>query len=170
MNLSTVYTCAILAAANFLAAPRSSAADVIFDFESPAEIKAAPKLNRSTYRFGVTNMCASSGKNSFRLSADSWKEGDYQWPAFQLNPKINDWSGYDRLAIDLVNLADDGDMITIEIAGPEDVIKDMENIEVNDFTLLSRNEGYTQDINVKLEEGLIMLTDVVPQLKVGSQE
>lgn len=119
MNLSTVYTCAILATANFLAATRSSAADVIFDFESPAEIKAAPKLNRSTYRFGVTNMCASSGKNSFWLSADSWKEGDYQWPAFQLNPKINDWSGYDRLAIDLVNLADDGDMITIEIAGPE---------------------------------------------------
>ena len=76
----------------------------LFDFETAAECKAAPRLSRKTYGFGVTNLCATSGRNAFCLYASKWEAGDYEWPAFTMNTKINDWSGYDRLVFDVVNL------------------------------------------------------------------
>ena len=97
----------------------SSAATPLFDFETEAELKAAPRLNRKTYRHGVTNLCATSGRNSFFLSADRWAKGDYAWPAFTLRPAVTDWSGYDRLVFDVVNLGGDGDVISLRVAGPD---------------------------------------------------
>lgn len=102
-----------------LAVFRLSAAEIPFDFESPAEIKAAPRLNRAIWGFGVTNFCAASGRNAFSLHARPWREKDYEWPAFTLNPRITDWSAYDRLVIDVVNLGDDGDTLSLYAAGPE---------------------------------------------------
>jgi hypothetical protein len=120
MNSShTIARIALAAAVSAFTLQAAIAADIIFDFETKEEIKAASRLNRPTYRFSVTNFCASSGQNAFNLSADRWESGDYEWPAFSLKTKITDWSAYDRLAVDLVNLGDDGDMITVEIAGPE---------------------------------------------------
>ena len=95
------------------------AATPIIDFETAEEQKAAPRLNRKTYRFGVTNFCAATGKSSFFLSADKWAKGDYDWPAFTLKPALNDWSGYDRLVLDVVNLGDEGDTLGISVAGPD---------------------------------------------------
>ena len=45
------------------AAGAVSAAVPVIDFETAEERKAAPRLNRKTYRFGVTNFCAASGKS-----------------------------------------------------------------------------------------------------------
>ena len=95
------------------------AADPLFDFDSKTERKAAPRLNRKTYRFGVTNFCATSGSHSFFLSASRWKEGDYDWPAFTMKTPVNDWSGYDRLVFDVVNLGADGDCLSLRVAGPD---------------------------------------------------
>lgn len=95
------------------------AADTAWDFETESEIRSAPRLNRRDYRFGVTNMCASSGRNSFFLAAPAWEKGMYEWPAFTLKSPVSDWSGYDRLSIDVVNLGDDGDMVSLRIAGPD---------------------------------------------------
>ena len=53
---------AVLAANAFGAVP-------LLDFESAAECKAAPRLARKTYGFGVTNLCATSGRNAFCLYA-----------------------------------------------------------------------------------------------------
>ena len=103
---------AVLAANAFGAVP-------LLDFESAAECKAAPRLARKTYGFGVTNLCATSGRNAFCLYASKWETGDYEWPAFTMNTKVNDWSGYDRLVFDVVNLGDDGDVISLRVAGPD---------------------------------------------------
>ena len=108
----------IVAAAVLAAAGVACAATPIIDFETADECKAAPRLNRKTYRFGVTNFCATSGRNSFFLDADRWVQGDYEWPAFTLKPALNDWSGYDRLVLDVVNLGEEGDMLGISVAGP----------------------------------------------------
>lgn len=97
----------------------SSAATPLFDFETETELKAAPRLSRKTYRHGVTNLCATSGRNSFFLSADRWVKGDYAWPAFTLSPAVRDWSGYDRLVFDVVNLGGAGDIISLRVAGPD---------------------------------------------------
>ena len=96
----------------------ASAAVPLIDFESEAERKAAPRLNRATYRFGLTNFCATSGKHSFFLSVDKWKPGDYEWPAFTLKVPMNDWSAYDRLVFDVVNLGEGGDSLARRVAGP----------------------------------------------------
>ena len=101
------------------AAGAVSAAVPVIDFESEPERKAAPRLNRKTYRFGVTNFCATSGKNAFFLSVDKWQKGDYEWPAFTLKPSVNDWSAYDRLVFDVVNLGEGGDSLSIRVAGPD---------------------------------------------------
>ena len=101
------------------AAGAVSAAVPVIDFESETEWKAAPRLNRKTYRFGVTNFCATSGKNAFFLSVDRWQKGDYEWPAFTLKPSVNDWSAYDRLVFDVVNLGEGGDPLSIRVAGPD---------------------------------------------------
>ena len=96
-----------------------SAATTLFDFESEDEIKAAPRGKGKTFSYGVTNLCATSGRNAFFLSADKWKPGDYAWPAFMLSPSVNDMSGYDRLVIDVMNLGADGDVLALRLAGPD---------------------------------------------------
>jgi len=96
-----------------------AAAEPLFDFESRDAQRAAPRLNRKTYGFGVTNFCATSGRNAFVMYADKWNPGDYEWPAFTMNTPVNDWSKYDRLVLDVVNLGDDGDVLSIRIAGPD---------------------------------------------------
>ena len=101
------------------AAGVAAAAVPLIDFESEVERKAAPRLNRTTYRFGLTNLCATSGKNLFFLSVDKWKPGDYEWPAFTLKVPVNDWSAYDRLVFDVVNLGEGGDSLALRVAGPD---------------------------------------------------
>lgn len=54
----------------------------------------------------------------------------------------------------------------IEVAGPKELIEPLTEILVSDFSLWSNNKGHIQEINIKLDEGLIMLTDVVPQFKI----
>ena len=109
----------ILSVALALTSLNLFAAVSLFDFESKDEQKAAPRLSRKTYGFGVTNLCATSGGNSFALYASKWMPGDYEWPAFTMNTTVTDWSQYDRLVFDVVNLGDDGDVLSLRAAGPE---------------------------------------------------
>ncbi len=107
------------------AAGVASAAVPLIDFESEAERKAAPRLNRKTYRFGLTNLCATSGRNSFFLSVDKWKPGDYEWPAFTLTVPGRDWTSYDRLVFDVTNLGEGGDTLALRVGGPDGKVADL---------------------------------------------
>ena len=49
----------------------------------------------------------------------AWKPGDYDWPSAYPKGLETDWSGYDRLVLDVTNLADDGDVITFVLKSPE---------------------------------------------------
>ena len=80
-------------------------AETIFDFER--EDEQAPRFANKDWQIGVTNRYATSGNHSLFFHCASWKNGMARWPSFNLLPKITDWSGYDRLVIDLINL-DDG--------------------------------------------------------------
>ena len=96
----------------------ASAGVRVFDFETEAERKSSPRLARKTYGFCVTNFCATSGRYAFSLFADTWKTGDYEWPAFTLNPSCTDWSRFDRLVLDVTNLGAEGDVLNLRLAGP----------------------------------------------------
>ena len=96
----------------------ASAGVLVFDFETEAERKSSPRLARKTYGFCVTNFCATSGRYAFSLFADTWKTGDYEWPAFTLNPSCTDWSSFDRLVLDVTNLGAEGDVLNLRLAGP----------------------------------------------------
>ena len=54
----------------------------------------------------------------------------------------------------------------IEVAGPRELIENMTEYVVNDFTLDDTSVGYTQKIDVVLDENLIKISDVVPYVKI----
>ena len=74
----------------------------VFDFE----VAQQRELNISNA--SLTACCvqtwATSGEWSFRFAPKAWKEGMNEWPSVNLMPMVNDWSKYDRLIVDVVNL------------------------------------------------------------------
>ena len=54
----------------------------------------------------------------------------------------------------------------VEVAGPNELLENMDKIIVNNFNLFSREIGYTQKIDLKLDDKLILLNDVELQLVV----
>ena len=101
-----------------LAALQASAAVKVLDFETEAETRRLPRLRRAQLQTCVTNAFASAGECSFRFWMREWRKGEDQWPLFVLPVGVKDWSGFDRLAIDLVNLDRGGDRVSISVSGP----------------------------------------------------
>ncbi len=102
-----------LAVAGFAA----SAAVSAIDFETDAEKAAQPHMSNAALQTGTTNAFASSGSGSFFFRMRPWKEGEDEWPLFVLKTGVRDWSGFDRLVIDMVNLDLGGDTISMSVAG-----------------------------------------------------
>jgi hypothetical protein len=88
------------------------------DFETEAERRLMPSHRLDRLQSGVTNAFASSGKNSFFFRMRAWRKGEDQWPLFVLRTPVRDWSGYDRLVVDLVNLDSGGDTLSLSVSGP----------------------------------------------------
>ena len=88
------------------------------DFDVDDEIRQMPRYNLDRLQTGTTNIFASSGRNSFFFRMRPWKKGEDQWPLFVLRTPVRDWSGYDRLSIDVVNLDEGGDTLQLSVSGP----------------------------------------------------
>jgi hypothetical protein len=93
----------LLTASLALAAAGCGGATVLFDFE--AETDLAPWTLRSPQQDTLTRSerFATTGTLSLRFTTPAYKEGMEQWPAFEMKPPVGDWSGYDRLVIDITN-------------------------------------------------------------------
>lgn len=74
-------------------------ATVLFDFETETE---RAKVHKSTSLECVKEN-AVSGEWSLKFKPPVWRIGLPEWPSFNLMPRITDWTGYDRLVIDVVN-------------------------------------------------------------------
>ena len=94
-------------------------AEVLYDFETDAERKAVPAVAGKTFSVCVTNKFATSGGYALGFTCQPWKNGMPQWPSFTLKSPVKDWSGYDRLVVDVVNAGGADDSLSIFIAGPE---------------------------------------------------
>ena len=95
------------------------AAEVLYDFETEAERKAVPAAEGKTFSVCVTNAFATSGTHALGFTCQPWKSGMPQWPSFTLKSSVKDWSGYDRLVVDVVNMGEAGDSLNVFIAGPD---------------------------------------------------
>ena len=54
----------------------------------------------------------------------------------------------------------------VEVAGPKEILDTMEEIVVDNFNLISKTEGHTQNVSITLPEELMLITDVIPELKI----
>ena len=95
------------------------AAEVLYDFETEAEQKAVSVVKGGAFSVCVTNAFATSGTHALGFTCQPWKSGMPQWPSFTLKSSVKDWSGYDRLVVDVVNVGEAGDSLSLFVAGPE---------------------------------------------------
>ncbi len=96
-----------------------SAVEILYDFETEAERKAVPDVAGKTFSVCVTNRFATSGTNALGFTCQPWKSGMPRWPSFTLKSPVKDWSGYDRLVVDVVSMGDAGDSLSLFVAGPD---------------------------------------------------
>lgn len=96
----------------------------IFDFESEEERSAVPFIDNASCHVCVTNRYASSGEHAVAFVCADWRPGMNLWPSFTMNTKTSDWTGYDRLAVDVVNIGEGcGTFLGIILGGPEGKIQ-----------------------------------------------
>ena len=94
---------------------------VLTDFETPDEIASAPHEISADTRIEVTNRFALSGFGCLRAWKAKWTEGksDTAGVRLKFRPRITDWRGYDRLAIELYNDGSHGDWIYLYAQGAD---------------------------------------------------
>jgi hypothetical protein len=84
-----------------------SAATVLFDFETDGDLQRLHDEHKTTLGGGKTltrvEQLATSGRFALRFAVPKWKQGLPQWPAFEADPPVTDWSKFDRLAFEVTN-------------------------------------------------------------------
>lgn len=79
---------------------------VLFDFENESEAKAwHDERGTANHNFPVSRQMrfATSGRYALCLRTPQWQPGRGEWPAVETVPPVTDWSGYDRLVLDVTN-------------------------------------------------------------------
>ena len=110
---------AFLLAATAVLPPPATAA-TLFDFETDAERAMVETSSKKGWTVGVTNAFATSGGHAMRVECETWGEGKPEYPSLTLRDlPVTDWSGYDRLVLDLVNVGAGGHPLTAWICGEE---------------------------------------------------
>jgi len=80
---------------------------VLFDFETEADLAAWHYESRDASvpvrEASRVPRYATSGQYALQFASPAWKPGMGEWPAFECQPPIADWSAYDRLVYDVTN-------------------------------------------------------------------
>ncbi len=105
-------------AAALLLASSVLASTPLFDFEKKKERDGVSVCHRPDKTICFTNAYATSGKTCLHFRAAPWHSGNDEWPGFTLAVEERDWTKYDRLVLDLVNVGDAGDRLGLYIASP----------------------------------------------------
>ena len=115
MNFSRIFLSAACAAGAIAA----HGAVTLFDFETSQEIACAPNGKNSSRSFAVESRYSTHGTNALHWTCTPWRQGLDEWPSFTLETSVADWTKYDRMAVDIVNLAEGGASFSTFIAGAE---------------------------------------------------
>lgn len=102
----------------FLAVFGARAEVVLFDFETPARYAhlVGPAKKGTYTHFSLTNEFATSGGHSFHFKSAPWKEGMPKWPSVTFSPSVSDWTPYDRVVIDVINIGEGGDSLRLYVS------------------------------------------------------
>lgn len=80
---------------------------VLLDFETDAELRLWHDERQPTLGGGKTLArvphFATRGSSALEFRTPAWKPGMAEWPAFECQPPIADWSRFDRLMFDVTN-------------------------------------------------------------------
>ena len=83
------------------------AATPLFDFEQEADLSAWKWASRGRSELVRTNRFATSGESALCFTSPAWQKGQPEWPAFETQPPVTNWNGFDRLVVDLTNPGED---------------------------------------------------------------
>ena len=95
-------------------------ATVLFDFETEAERAAVKAVSGKGWRVAVSDRFATSGEHGllFKCAPGEWSAKDGKsWPSFSLSTDVGDWSEYDRLVVDVVNVGEGDDIVDLFVGG-----------------------------------------------------
>ena len=113
MRTHPVSTC--LARAAMLLAMSASAGTTLFDFESDDDLAAWRLRSPGQDTLERAGEFATSGTSAARFRSPAWHDGMEPWPAFEAKPPVTDWTGYDRLVIDITNPEADRPYLSLHV-------------------------------------------------------
>lgn len=80
------------------------AAVPLFDFETDAEVAALKLISKGKCTLERSPRFAITGTSSLLFTSPAWQEGQPpDWPAFEARPALTNWTGFDRLVLDVTN-------------------------------------------------------------------
>ncbi len=86
------------------------AADIAVDFASTESRARMPHLKSESAIGEVVDAWGAHGRYAYHFKiTQPWRGGLPQWPSVTFTPKITDWTGYDRLVVDVLSLGSGGD-------------------------------------------------------------
>ncbi len=87
----------------FVAAGSGQGAVTVFDFNKDSALAGWVKSSPESDSLQLSKQFATSGVYSLDYHTPAWKMGMNEWPGFESAPLVKDWSGYDRIVVDIVN-------------------------------------------------------------------
>ena len=100
--------------------PRALAATVLFDFEAQADLRVMRDEGGAGLGPGKTveraEQFATSGRFALKFSTPKWQPGQPRWPAFECQPPVSNWSGFDRLAFDVTSVSEQPQTLSLFIS------------------------------------------------------
>jgi hypothetical protein len=100
----------LLAAALLVGASGAGAATILFDFETEADLEAMHDEGQTGLGAGKTlervERFATSGRFALKFTTPRYEPGRPQWPAFECRPPLANWTGFDRLVMDVTSASD----------------------------------------------------------------
>ena len=94
-----------------MAVAASHAVDLAVDFSSEAARARMPRLNQVSFEGHVADTWGSHGRYAYRFTITKpWQGGYPQWPSVTLPAAVGDWSGYNRLVVDVMSVGLGGDL------------------------------------------------------------
>lgn len=102
-------------------------ATVLFGFETDADLKLwhyEGSPDTTPREVSLAPGFATSGAQSLVFSFPQWKPGLAEWPAFECQPPVTDWSAYDRLVYDVTNPGPDAQQVCILISDSQHATRD----------------------------------------------
>ena len=109
----------------FLGAAQAFGATQAINLANEVERRAQPKFAQVSHEVGVDDVQGPNGRWAFRFRVTkSWCGELPQWPSVNLKPTVTDWSGYDRLVMDVYNDAIGGDTLMCYLSAPTGRLQD----------------------------------------------